>query len=211
MPMYDFCCRNDHHFERFFFSNRLHAALEEGIFCEECGEQAKQIFEPSITLSRRPFVPFQPRVVHRKLDESTGRYIYSYPGRSDDPVDHGYERVELNTPSELDRFCRDRALELKEERQFNISAEKDYWDERRKETREKIRAELSRRGLGQSRLFDMVNQYLDSTRDKKYRDQLNHTPEFFNHAASFDQSNMSPYIEDGERRRISVVVNGSKK
>lgn len=201
MPMFDFVCEScGYHDDHFYHASDQ---VPDSLACD-CGGVMRRTLDPNFTL-RRPHSVFRPIVVHRRLDPETGRYIYSYPGRPDDPTPEGYERVELCSLQQAERFCRDREQEVNEERQFYLEQEQAYWDERTKRRREEIRSRLKSIGIENSKVFDLVRQYVDKRREEKRR-QLKRRVNFYIQAIEFDPSNRAPYI--GDEPKISVLVNG---
>lgn len=147
-------------------------------------------------------------VVHRKLGED-GQYVYSYPGHANDPVDAGYEKVELSTRAQADRFCRDRDKEENELRAMQINGERDTWDEKTKERRKVAAEQLQERfGRSHSRIGELVQRYVDNVRAQRYQRLLSKGTNFHIKSMETDSRNMAPYVDDS-KKRISVVVNRS--
>ena len=204
MPMIDYICSDiecSDYAERFFHPS----SVPDTIPCVECGQDMKITYAPSIAM-RRPrsnALHFDPVVVHRRYNDEKKDYDYSFPSRNNELPDAGYERVEMNSIKEVDRFCRVMGNREKETRQFNITAEKQYWDDRTKERREKADTEMKRRGITSSRAGDMARQYVDQMRQKRYDKMMSKDVNFNNQAFSFDSSNRQEHrdIDTGWKAR----------
>jgi len=181
--------------------------------CNHCGGEIEFGMFPfcphGYALGREPR-QFQPIVVHRKIMPD-GQYCYEYPGQSDDPIPAGYEKVELSTLAQADRFVKDRQGEEQELRRMAIQGERAYWNERVQERRVKAREELQRRlGKSHSLIGDRVAALIDARREKKFQDLERKSVNFHNQALSYDSRNRPEYHEEG-KRKISVVVNRSDR
>lgn len=151
---------------------------------------------------------FTPIIVHRRLLDN-GDYQYSYPGQASDPVSPGYEKMELSTLAQADRFVKDRDREENELRTINLRAEQQHWDERTNERRKHITAALEERlGKSNSQVFDLVKRYVDGRRAQRYAQLNSRQTGFHSEVLSFDKSNRKEYIDDS-KKRISIHVNRS--
>jgi hypothetical protein len=181
--------------------------------CEKCGEdiQFGQFpFCPHGYMAGREPRQFQPIVVHRTTAPD-GSFQYSYPGRADDPVPAGYEKVELSTLSQADQFVKDRNEEERELRRLHFKGEQEYWQERANDRRAIAKSQLEERlGKSNSRIGDMVARAVDARRKKKLEELANRDTNFHIQALSFDKNNQSEYRDDS-KRKISVVVNGLRR
>jgi hypothetical protein len=208
MPMFDYVCSGcGNRIERFSF-RREDAPDITGC---DCGSNAAISDDPSLRMVRpRNALRFDPIVVHCRLGPD-GSYVYSYPGNPNDPVDPGYEKVELTTISQADRFVKDRNSEEQELRRMQIGAEKAHWDERAKERRENATRELQKRlGKSNSRIGELVARAIDARREKKYRELENKAVNFHIQGIDYDHSNRAEYRDDANRK-ISVGVNGFRR
>lgn len=190
MPMYDYLCDTcGTRVEHFHHSGHAPDAIQ----CEgtgTCSGVMHLIFDVQALYSRpRNATRFDSFIVHRKLDPDTGKYIFSYPPTRDTPPDPGYEVVEMKTIAEADRFCRDREAELMEERQAHLTMEKQYWDERTKSRREKIEASMRRAGISHSKIYDMVKQWRDQKRERRYSEMMRRPVNFHLQVLAYDSSN----------------------
>jgi len=169
--------------------------------CSACGEE--------IPIGGWPFCPhnsvypeyaqhFTPLLFDR--DPLTGKI--SYVGDSSDPVPAGYVRESLTTLPQIDRFCRARSEEETAERRENIRAEKDFWDNRAKERREFINAEMARRGY-RGRGLEVIRRFVDARREANYDRLLRREINFFSDVGSYDASNREPHSSErtGWRQR----------
>jgi hypothetical protein len=195
MPMVVYLCANgtchDRESERFFHPTQ---APPETAACEACAGTTHRSDAVEHTIKRPPSraMRFDPVVVDRRK-AADGSWIYSYPGHSSDPVDAGYERVMLDNLSQVDRFVKDRNAEESELRKMQIHAERAHWDERTKERRDNTRQQLTKMGIGESRVFDLVNRFVDAKREKRYRQLLSRDTGFHHQAFSYDASNRQEY------------------
>jgi len=181
--------------------------------CTACGQEihfGDYPFCPHQSTIFRDAGQFQPIIVHRKTLPD-GQQVYSYPGSPDEPPSPGYEKISLNSLAEADRFVKDRNREEQEIRREQIQGEKRYWEERAKERREMVKAELERRlGKSHSRIGELVARAVDARREKKYRDLANRPINFHIQALSYDKQNQKEYRDDS-KKKISVVVNGFRR
>lgn len=204
MPLYDYLCVNEYcqtHFERM-----LSISDYSDVVTCECGSDANRIY---VAFAPRQALRFDPIVVDRiKLPD--GSFKYSYPGRNTDPIDPGYERVSLSTMDQYSRFCQDRDREEGEIRCMNIEGERNYWDKRAEERHVEARRQLELRlGKSHSRIGEIIWEKLAAKRKRKYDALAARSIEFHSQAMEMDRSNRSEYRDDS-RRKISVVVNGSR-
>jgi len=183
--------------------------------CRECGQEiyyGDWPFCPHGPAHDRDAAQFTPIVVHRKRLED-GQFVYSYPARSDDPPDPGYEPVSLNSLAEADRFVKDRDAEEREIRREHFRRENDYWDERRAERRATQDQILhDRLGHAPSPFVQAMRQLIDLRRKVK-RQKIALETNFHNKAISFDSSKLRDYKDDrsGPQKKISVVVQGFRR
>ncbi len=179
--------------------------------CSQCGGEIEFGMYPfcphGYALGREPR-QFQPIVVHRKL-MADGQYAYEYPGHSSDAVPAGYEKVELSTLAQADRFVKDRQQEEQELRTMQIRGERDYWNNRVRERRENSRIELQKRlGKSHSLIGDRIAKLIDERRERKFQDLERKSVNFHSQVLSYDSGHRPEYREEG-KRKISVVVNRS--
>lgn len=181
--------------------------------CNHCGNEihhGEHPFCPHGYSAGREPRQFTAIVIHR-CRLADGSYKFSYPGQSTDPVPHGYEKLELSTLAQADRFVKDRDTEEMELRRMNIHAEREQWDERTKLRRSAAKEELQRRlGKDHSKIGDMVQRRVDEARTRRYQELLSRQTGFHSEVLSYDKQNRKEFIDD-RKKKISVLVNGSRK
>ncbi len=176
----------------------------------KCGTCGAELPDAQLASGIVRNVQMEPIVIHRRRLDN-GDYAYSYPGNSSDPVPDGYERVELSTLAQADRFVKDRNQEEQELRRLQIQAEREHWNERARERRENARVELERRlGKSHSQVGELVQRTIDARREKRYRELESRSVNFHIQALSYD-ANHIPEHRDESKRKISVVVNGFRR
>lgn len=189
MPMLDYVCLKEEcgeHIESFHFPS----SIPDSIQCR-CGGVMVITYEPTIAM-RRPISNaqlFDPIVVHRRLNPDNNDYEYHYPARHDEPTPSGYERLEMNTMREVDRFTKGRGEVERELNQMGLAREKAHFDQQIKARREHSDSEMRRLGIRPSRLTEVMRRRIDQKRDKRYSLLMNKDMNFHNQAMSFDSSN----------------------
>ena len=159
--------------------------------CPECGIELSiglWPYCPHGSILNRDAANFPPIVLHQ--DAATGEY--SFPASASEPVPDGYRKIEIRNMREADRYVREigssersKLVEMRENNRL-------YFEERRKETRERVDAEMRRRGLTSGRallLRDRVRQYVDRKHAERYSSARSLDLNFHNQALSFDSSN----------------------
>lgn len=131
---------------------------------------------------------FDPIIVDR--DPATGKI--SYPGSAHDPIPEGHVRESLETIAQIERFCGARSQEETEKRRDFFRQEKEFWDNRTRERREFVRAEMAKRGF-KGKGFDAVTKLIDARRERKYDEQMRKEVHFFSDVIAFDSSNRNPH------------------
>lgn len=201
MPMFDYHCINEECGIRFeAFSHPGHNPVTSE--CPSCQCHSPRELDPQVTM-RRPAsnaLRFDPVIIDRRME--AGEYVYSYPGSKADPLEPGYERIQLSNISEVDRHVRSVGGKEQELRSMNLQLERQAWDRRTKERREDTRALIARKGFS-GKYFDAVCQLVDRNREKRYRELENKQVAFHNQALSFDASNRQGHssAETGWRDR----------
>lgn len=141
---------------------------------------------------------FEPMVVD--VHPTTGQI--SYPADAKDPCPEGYHRRSLETIAQIEQFCSARSQEETTKRREFFRQEKEFWDNRTRERREYVRAEMAKRGY-KGKGFDAVTKLIDARRERKYDEQMRREVHFFSDVISFDSSNRNPHssAETGWKNR----------
>lgn len=141
---------------------------------------------------------FEPLLVD--VNPETGQT--SYPGSIHDPIEPGYHRRSLETIHQVEEFCNARSREETEKRRDFFRQEKTFWDERIKQRREYVRAEMARRGF-KGKGWEAVCRVLDARRERKYDEQMRREVNVFSDVIHFDSSNRESFSgpETGWRQR----------
>lgn len=181
--------------------------------CNSCGHEIEfreYPFCPHGYATGREPQQFKPIVVHQMV-MGDGQIKYSYPGSPDDAVPEGYSKLELSTLAQADRFVKDRGAEEQELRTMTIKGEEEYWNVRADERHALAREQLQERlGKSSSKIGELVWAANQRKRDAKYRELIGRQVNFHIQALSYDKTNRSEYIDDS-KKKISIVVNGSKR
>jgi hypothetical protein len=141
---------------------------------------------------------FQPLLVD--VNHETGQV--SYPGSVHDAVQAGYVRKSLETIHQIEEFCNARSAEETEKRREHFREEKTFWDERIRQRREFVRAEMVRQGF-KGEGWDKICKALDARRERRYAEQMRREVRVFSDVIHYDASNRETYSgpETGWRQR----------
>lgn len=194
MPMIDHACTNDeckHEFEVF----RHLSAVSDTAPCPYCHMDAPKSSNFQRIIQRPPSNAqrFDPVALDWKPGPG-GEKIYSYPGSNRDPVDAGYQRVYLNTLSEVDKHVKSVAAGENELRRFNLYAEKAVFDERTKLRHEHLRAAYREKGMS-GQITEMVMARTLKRREEKFSELIRRETNFHSQAFSFNQSNRQAHTD----------------
>jgi putative FmdB family regulatory protein len=190
MPMVDYLCDScGYRFENFFHSDAPESQDCPHIECE--GGTAKQIH--SLPGEHRPInaLRFNPIVVWINNDNPDQ---VSIPGRNDEPVQAGYHAVEIRNISEADRMTRHMNNVTLRDAINQRAAEKQYWEDRTRERRDTIRAQIGGGNAKAAALFKAVCEYTDKKHEGKYNKTLDPRGHF--QALSYDSSNRQGHCDE---------------
>lgn len=177
----------------------------EPVKCSTCGKELEigdYPFCPHESIYGQQAQRFDPIVLHR--DPSTGEY--SVPGRSNDPVPAGYEKVEITNIRQADKIVREMDRRASHDASIKQDMNRQFFDEQRKAHREQVDAEMRRRGLDSGRarmLRDKVRAWADKQQEVRRARKGNPNTHF--QVFAFDRSNRMPHSsrETGYRDRHS--------
>lgn len=145
---------------------------------------------------------FDPIILHKS---ATGEY--SFPGHSSDPTPAGFERIEIKNMRQAEHYTREiNSIErgkMSDKRELNRL----YFEEKTKDRREGIDAEMKRRGLS-GRALELAMKaraYADKKHDRRFSSARAFGANFHIQALEFNQSNRMPYAgpETGYKDRRS--------
>lgn len=141
---------------------------------------------------------FDPPLVD--INHETGQW--HQPGSVHDTLLPGYERKSLDTLAQIEQFCSARSAEETAKRRDFFRQEKEYWDNRIRERREYVRAEMAKRGF-KGKGFDAVTKLLDARRERNYDKEMRKEVHVFSDVLHFDSSNRESHssAETGWKNR----------
>ena len=131
---------------------------------------------------------------------ATGQFWF--PGSNNDPTDcpsveSGFSRrLEITSIREMERLESSMNAQLNEERTAMLSYEHQAHDERRRELRASVDAQLEARGLGNSRIRDLTRRYIDQRIAQRRQAQLSRRPNFHIQVLAFDASNRQGHADE---------------
>jgi len=195
----------------------------EVIQCPFCASQSERNY-----MAGSPSVGFSPIVIHIRKD--TGEV--SIPGRVDDPVEKGYERVEIRDFRAYEKFRRHVESVEKEKSQFFMEASNAFFDDVRREHRQSQRTRIEQAirqggyeatyidedGNEKKRwapitqrarfLFDLACKYTDRTRDERRKKLASGSPNF--HSRALEHRSSEASVVSGEAKRASLFFRKGK-
>lgn len=167
----------------------------EKVICTACGHELEigdYPFCPHGSIYEQNAQHFDPIVFHK--DVTTGEY--SVPMHASDPAPPGHMTVEIRNMREADRVVKEINSRSRSEASDRREMNRLYFEERRKETRERVDAEIQRRGITDRRVLgvlEKIRERQDAKHNRKFSSTKAFDPNTHIQVLSFNRGNRMPH------------------